>query len=346
MQRLFRSRAVSVSALIPLLLLISCSAGQVPAGKDRFPVLKGEYFGQAPPGSEPEIFAPGLISTGLFTRDIAMTPDGKEIYFTAIVGFYRITQILCTKCVDGVWTRPEVASFSGNPDYMDAEPAISPDGSRFFFLSTRPDSANGIAAGSQNIWVMDREGDSWGDPYTPGPPITTEAPEFFPSITNDGTLYFTRHEGGGNYIFLSRLVDGKYTEPEKLPEQINSTLHQFNAFISPDESYIIVPAAGRDDGLGGDDYFISFRDKDGGWSDLINLGDKINTPGGREHSPFVSRDGKYFFFMSAKMEETFEDPEGGMTRDLMLKMSGEPGGGNPCIYWIDASFIEELRPLR
>ncbi|MBN2185303.1 MAG: PD40 domain-containing protein [Candidatus Krumholzibacteriota bacterium] len=339
------SRSALIAALITALFMTSCENKTVSRQDNPFPVLKGEYFGQIPPGSEPKVFAPGLISTGLFTRDIAMTPDGKEIYFTAVIGFYRITQILVTKNTGGVWTKPEVASFSGNPDYMDAEPAISPDGSKFLFLSTRPDSANGIEAGNQNIWMMDRIGGSWGAPYTPGPPITTEAAEFFPSMTNDGTLYFTRNEGRANYIFRSRIVDGIYTEPEKLPENINSTTQQYNAFISPDESYLIVPVAGHKDGLGGDDYFISFRNKDDIWSELINMGDKVNTPGGREHSPYVSPDGKYFFFMSERMKKAFEHPEGGMTRDLMLRMSGEPGGGTAGIYWVDASFIEELRPL-
>jgi len=273
-----------------------------------------------------------------------MTPDGNEIYFTAIIGFYRITQIICTRNVNGVWTKPEIASFSGNPDYMDAEPAISPDGSRFMFLSTRPDSASGIAEGSQNIWIMDRVGDSWGEPYLPGPPITTEVPEFFPSMTNDGTLYFTRNEGRASYIFRSRLVDGRYAEAEKLPENVNSTGAQYNAFIAPDESYLIVPVGGREDGLGGDDYFISFRSPDDKWSDLINMGEKINTPGGREHSPYVSPDGKYFFFMSAKLRPEYEDPEGGLTFDMMLEMLNRPGGGAADIYWVDASFIDQLRP--
>ncbi|MBN2071946.1 MAG: PD40 domain-containing protein [Candidatus Krumholzibacteriota bacterium] len=336
----------STLTVVPVIfiMLSGCSDGPRSSGDQTFPVLTGEYLGQDTPGLEPELFAPGLVTTGLFTRDIAMTPDGKEIYFTAIVGFYRITQILCTKNINGVWTKPEVASFSGNPDYMDAEPAISPDGSRFMFLSTRPDSANGIAAGSQNIWMMDRIGDSWSEPYTPGPPITTEAAEFFPSITRDGTLYFTRNEGRSSYIFRSRLIDGKYTEAEKLPENVNSTSAQYNAFISPDEDFIIVPVAGREDGLGGDDYFISFRDPDDTWSDLVNMGAKVNTPGGREHSAYISPDGKYLFFMSARMKKEFEHPDGGMTRDLMIRMSSEPGGGSAGIYWIDASFIEDLRP--
>ena len=43
-----------------------------------FPVLSGAYFGQTPPGSSPEIFAPGLISTqDGWEAAITFSPDGK-----------------------------------------------------------------------------------------------------------------------------------------------------------------------------------------------------------------------------------------------------------------------------
>ena len=54
-------------------LLLSCATQESP---DAFPELRGDYLGQVPPGDEPEIFAPGILSTGLYTRDIAMTPEG------------------------------------------------------------------------------------------------------------------------------------------------------------------------------------------------------------------------------------------------------------------------------
>ena len=47
-----------------------------------FPTLKGPYLGQKPPGMTPEIFAPGVISTGYHeVGGPAFTPDLSEIYF-------------------------------------------------------------------------------------------------------------------------------------------------------------------------------------------------------------------------------------------------------------------------
>jgi hypothetical protein len=319
-----------------------CGGGAGGLESESFPVLTGDYFGQTPPGEEPVMFAPGLISTELFTRDIAITPDGSEIYFSSVTGIYDITQILFTRRVDGVWTEPEVVSFSGNPDYMDVEPAISADGKKLYFLSNRPDSAGGPPE-DQDIWAVDRAGDGWGEPYNIGPPVNTEAGEFFPSFTNEGTLYFTRTAGGRTDVFRSRFVDGVYQEPERLPDEVNSTPMQYNAFISWDESYLILSTPRREDCLGGDDYYVCFRNESDEWTEPMNMGDKVNTTGGREHSPYVTRDGAYFFFMSARLAGGFQG-EGPMTRDLMLKMHREPGGGQAGIYWMDASLIETLRP--
>ena len=51
--------------------------------QDDFPVLKGPYLGQTPPGMTPEIFAPGVLNndkTGAFCT--IFSPKGDEFYFT------------------------------------------------------------------------------------------------------------------------------------------------------------------------------------------------------------------------------------------------------------------------
>jgi hypothetical protein len=322
------------------------AASEMPA----FPALAGEYLGQAPPGRQVELFAPGIVSRGMHTRDVAMTPDGREIYFGTIVGGLAV--IMQTRLEDGQWTRPEVAPFAANPAFLDLEPAISPDGEHFYFLSTRPpagtepDPAEFGRWVNQDIWVMDREGDIWGEPYNLGPPINSDAPEFFPSVTRDGTIYFTREEGEtrASYIWRARRTeDGAgYAEPEKLGPRVNSTSAQYNAFIAPDESYLIVCTAGREDTRGGSDYYVVFRDDEDNWSEPINLGDEINTPGG-EWSPYVSPDGRYFFFMSTRPTER-ESLPAQMSLDAMKEIHNRSPNADAAIYWIDASVIEELRP--
>lgn len=307
------------------------------------PELRGPYLGQEPPGLEPRLFAPGIVSTGLLTRDVAMTPDGRELYFAVTAG--AATMIMVTRELDGAWTEPVVAPFSGR--FLDIEPAISPDGQRFFFLSTRPQPGQEPREGwvYQDIWVMDREGGGWGEPYNLGPPVNSDAPEYFPSVTADGTLYFTREGADGvSSIYRSRLVDGAYTEPELLPPQVNCGANRFNVFVSPDESFAIVPAMGREDSLGGVDYYVVFRNGDDTWSEPVNMGPKINQPDGREWSASLSPDGRYLFFMSSRRIAGAEPILTGRSISQLLEMSLEPGRGSSDIWWVSAEVIDGLRP--
>ena len=339
-------KITSAVAVLFCVLVLACSpSGQVEPEPDQsfFPELRGPYLGQEPPGLEPELFAPGIISTGLQTRDIAMTPDGQEIYFSVTAG--PRTMIVVTRQVDGLWSEPAVAPFSGR--HLDIEPTISPDGQKFFFLSTRPQPHQEEKPGwvYQDIWVMDREGDHWGEPYNLGSPINSEAPEYFPSITNDGTLYFTReHEARVSATYRSRLVDGEYQEPELLGPEVNSGSNRFNAFVAPDESYLIVPTMGRQDSLGGVDYYVVFRSEDDTWSEPINMGEAINRSEGREWSASLSPDGKYLFFMSSRLITEPAPPMTGNTISELLTISAQPGQGSSDIWWVSAEVIERLRP--
>jgi len=338
---------VLVSVVLAVLTAVACGpAGQAPpvAEEAVFPELRGPYLGQTPPGNEPELFAPEIVSTGLNTRDIAITPDGSELYFSVTVG--ARTMIMVSRQTGGVWTEPAVAPFSGH--YSDIEPAISPDGSRLFFLSSRPPEGKPELPGwgHQDIWVMDREGEGWGEPYNLGPPINSDAPEYFPSVTRDGTLYFTREEDPRqSAIFRSRLADGVYTEPERLPPEVNCGQSQFNAHIAADESYIIVPVLGRDDSLGGVDYYVVFRSDDDSWSQPVNMGEKINRPEGREWSDSPSPDGRYLFFMSSRTAPGADQPLTGKTLADLLLNAARPQHGSSDIYWVDTGVIEALRPV-
>jgi hypothetical protein len=307
----------------------------------------GDYVGQKPPGVSPQLFAPDFICTGMYERDVAMTPDGKEFYFGLISG--DIVTIVMTKRENGVWTKPEIVPFCNEPGIYNLEPHITPDGKRMLFLSTRPKEGQEPQAGwaYQDIWAVDRTGNGWGEPYNLGTPVNSDAPEFYPSTTNDGTIYFTREvrEGGNrrSLIFRARMVDGKYIEPEALPVQVNPGDQQYNAFIDPDERYLIVCIAGRDDSIGRGDYYVCFRNEDDSWVGPINMGEQVNTPGNTAPSPYVSPDGKYFFFASNRKVPD-ETTTVTLSYEKILRTSTFPQNGNADIYWMEASFIESLRP--
>jgi len=324
-----------------ILLIINCSSKTDCQCKKP----TGPYLGQKPPtGLNAELFAPGIVSNGMNNRDITFIPDGKEIYFCASFGNFNYEAIMYSKQLDdGSWTDPEIAPFSKSMEYMNFEPHISPDGKHFYFLSNRPDIANGeTEKGDQDIWVVDRVGDSWGEPYNLGGPINSEDEEYYPSVTKSGNMYFTR-QGKSNrtgFIFRSKFVDGKYQEPEKLTQQVNCGATQFNAFVSPNEDYIIVPVAGMENTLGGVDYYISFRNKNDEWSEPQNIGEPVNSASRNEWSASVSPDGKYLFFMSSK---TSDKPEIN-TYDQFKNIFNSSENGSSNVYWVSTDVIERLRP--
>lgn len=326
-----------------LLVIFNLSFSLSAQEKENFPQLEGPYLGQKTPEITPEIFAPGIISNGQSNRDVAISPDGKEMYFGLHNSNFSYATIITTQQINGVWTKPEVVSFATDPRYYYLEPALSYDGNKMFFLSNLPkDSID--KPGDQDIWVVDRTKNGWGKPYNLGEPINTTGSEFFPSLTQDGTIYFCRAEAGEriHYIYKSKLVNGKYSTPEKLPEQVNCGINRFNAYVAPDESYIVVPAAGMKDSFGGVDYYIVFQKDDGSWEEPINMGPKINSSTGAEHSLYVSPDHKYIFFMATKGLTEDHQPKK-LSVDFFNTLLISPQNGNSDIYWIDAKIIDELK---
>lgn len=280
----------------------------------RFPKLTGKYLGQKKPGTEPLIFAPGIVSSIAYEHSAPVfSPDGKEVYWTVLSGQGYIFSM---KLVDGKWTMPRMAPFSG--EHADFYPFFSPEGKKLFYTSYRP-----LEEGKKNpgygitIWFVEREGEGWLPPKPVGPPINTGY-EFGFSLAKNGTLYFTRGGGGSFDIYRSEIVNGRYIEPKKLPKPVNSGYDEDRPFIAPDETYLIFESERPAKSGTGGGLFVCFRKPDGSWTEPVNMDEKIDSVS-RSSFPYVSPDGKFFFFGSKK-------------------------NGNNDIYWVDAKFIEELRP--
>ena len=244
---------------------------------------------------EPIIFSEGIISTADDESHPAFTSDGKTLYFLKNAPLFNHWTIVVSQYRNGKWGTPEVAPFSGQ--YSDADPFITQDGKNLFFISTRP--VDGKPKEDTDIWMIEKKASGWSEPRHLGPLINSNSSEWFPTVTKDGTLYFGSDRPGGKGrtdIWRSKLVNGKYSEPENLGDAINSSASEVEPYIAPDESFIIFAAAGRPDGQGAFDLYISYN-QNGLWTKGENLGDKINSSAW-DFSPKISPDGKYFFFTS------------------------------------------------
>ena len=132
-----------------------------------------------------------------------------------------------------------------------------------------------------------------------------------------GTYVFDDYKNN-DIIRISTMKDGKRQAPIKMDSIVNTGKWTAHPFIAADDSYIIWDSE-RENGHGKSDLYIRFKQKDDSWGEAINLGAEINS-GFADAYGSVSSDGKYFFFHRSY------------------------GGDTGDIFWVDAQFIEALRP--
>lgn len=287
------------------------------------------------PIERPILFGRGVFSTEQYDLTPAFAPDGKSAYFTISTPAYgKLHTILVSEFRNGIWNTPEIVPFSGQ--WSDADPFVSPDGQKIYFISNRP---GGRAASRRDydIYVVEKNGGKWGEPRNLGAPVNSEANELYVSVTKDETIYIVtaRPDGKGQGdIYRSKLTDGRYKTAENLGDSVNSPMHDTTPYISPDESYLIFASGGRADGQGDIDLYISYRTGDQ-WTKAQNLGAKINSKD-RDYCPLVSPDGKYLFFSS---DRGFNPPAANrrLTYQSLIKQfrSHENGLGN--VYQVEVS---------
>lgn len=312
----------AIASILGLMIMPTVNAASQPASRtlarDTIPALFGE----------------GVVSTGDNEFSTAVSPDGRTVYWTVSAPnvFVFPFVILMSTRTSGGWSAPHVAPFSGT-GFSDADPAMSPDGRKIFFMSRRPPSnapAGGVQRPDFDIWVFDT---STGTTERIDA-ASSEKMDLFPSVTLDGTLYFTSDRDGGHGgsdIYRSRFVNGRYSAPENIGPEVNSTYSESNVFVAADESYVIFSGGGRPDSKGGADLYISDRRQDGSWSTPRPL-QYVNTEWD-DYAPTVSPDGQLLYFTSRRPRvRTSQDPR--LAYDELIQRLRSAGNGNADIYTI------------
>jgi Tol biopolymer transport system component len=290
------------------------------------------------PPKKPALFEENFISTSLYERDIAISPDGDEIFYTTMIPLSNFQTLVHIKKVNGRWTMPEIVSFSGK--YSDLEPAFSIDGKKLFFCSNRPVEGDKIK--DFDIWCVDKTNGKWGEPKNLGSPVNSAADEFYPSVASNGNLYFTAQYKGGvgrEDIYVSKWENGSYQPASPLDTMVNSAVFEFNAYISPDEKFIIFSSQGRKDEKGRGDLYISVKNEHNGWKLAKNL--SILNSDRLDYCPFVSFDKKILFFTSEshELKKAFATP---INYDDIKNIVRQTKNGTGNIYWIDFNSLKEF----
>ena len=285
-----------------------------------FTVLEGPYFGQKPPEIKAEIFLDGFISTMQNPEmNSVFTKNGKEFYYCT--HYKNNWSIFFTQEVNGNWEKPKPLHFSSS-NFTDRDLTISPDEKRIYFGSNRPLKNSAVPQKLLNIFYIERlQNGDWSEPRNAGEIINGNNGGNYPSVANNGNLYFftSQLNGIGKCdIFVAKFFEGRYTAPLCLSTAINSKQNDWDSYIAPDESYIIFSSQDRPDTFGDQDLYVSFRKENGEWTKARNMGANVNSISS-EICPIVTLDGKYLFFTSRRR-------------------------GNADIYWINSKIIEELKP--
>jgi len=274
------------------------------------------YLGQEPPGLTPKVFAPDIISTNNeYEFGSAFSINADKFYYAVRLNKDWKAEIRYTELHKGKWTKPKTMGLNGKYSFND--PFISQDGNKLYFISNKPLNGQGEAK-DIDIWYMLKTDKAWSEPIHAGNTINSEKDEYYISISNTGTLYFvsnihTSEEDKWDFdIYYSKSEDGEFQAPVRMGNLINSTHFECDPFISPDETYLIFCST-RSGSYGEGDLYISFKDSEDKWTQVVNMGNIINTET-HEFCPFVTKDGKYFFYSS-----------------------------NEDIYWVDVQIIEDLR---
>lgn len=294
-----------ILVLLLAVFLNACNSKKKSAKDTEKPTIENPYLGQKPPGTTPIPFAPGLISTEIYEYDGTFTPDMKAFYFIRRGEENKKSAFYEYKYSETKKTW--IKTEIASP--WIGRPVISPDGETMH-LGDR---------------YLKRTDTGWSELQNLEPPTVSNDSMYIMrlSASANGTYYFdTYKENAPTFpIRYSRLINGKHEEPKALPKTINTGTFLSHPFIAPDESFLLFDAE-REDGFGSSDIHISFKLKDGSWSTGINLGDKINT-NAWEASASITPDGNYLFFSRNVGSDKFENVD---------------------IFWVDAQFLEDLRP--
>lgn len=265
----------SFKRITTLLAVILCLIGSTAFTQEKTPVLskfKGPYLGQEPPGSIPEIFAPGIVSNE-DSRELEGTfsPDGKEFYFTRAIDNTWV--ILVSRIANNHWTQPEPVNFSAGHTALESHVTFD---NRYILFVWR-------GAEHEGMYVSERTPDGWSEAKHAGRGMMA-------SSTRDGEMYVTDRSLEPNQVVLVNFENGLFKKYTTLQGEItefqkeNRTAHPC---VAPDGSYLIFDTSG-------DHMYVSFKYPGNRWGYPIDLTEHgFNQAAGIAK---ISPDGKYLFF--------------------------------------------------
>lgn len=188
-----------------------------------------------------------------------------------------------------------------NSEYEDYAPVLNEAETELVFTTRRrDDNLNQNVADDNKPWedifIATKSGDKWSFAKNIGEPINTPNHNSNLALSADGNTLFIFNDEGGGDIYYSERVNGQWGEPIPLPGIINSSFEEKSVSISSDEKTLYF-SSNRPGGFGGLDIYKATKDSKGQWSNVKNLGPKINTDLD-DDGPFIDYDNVTLYFSS------------------------------------------------
>jgi hypothetical protein len=236
------------------------------------------YLGQTPPVEIRKIFNLKTDQGYNASEKIAISPDGKEIYYEETNSNWTSYKFKYYKYYNNQWNGPK--NLLNNFYCL----SLSPDG-KFMFCENNNFS---------DSWVSVKQDTVWNAPLR----FLNTFNVHSLNVTNLNNYYLSsKPKGGlGQRDICKIIMENSDTTLVGLGLPLNSSSNEGDFFISNDESYIIV-MSDRSGGFGNTDLFISFRKSNDTWTNPKNMGASVNTSSD-DFGPYVTGDNKYLFYQS------------------------------------------------
>jgi Tol biopolymer transport system component len=190
----------------------------------------------------PKLWTPTAISTAGYESSPTFTPDGQEMYFVSADRNFRNYRILRSRCERGAWSAPEPAAFGKPLPIIEADPFVTRDGRRLYFVSSRqaPDRED------FDIWFVERlPNGEWGTAQRLPEPVNSPGAELLPRVAQDGTLYFGSDRPGGfgqsDIYAATRERNGRWKVANVGPP-VSTSANEYEAEVASDQRTMIVVA--------------------------------------------------------------------------------------------------------
>ena len=306
---------MSVPASFQTLFILTLSLTAAPlAGGDV------RYFGLEVPRGAPQPFEPPLFKALARPPSISITgpafsPDFRRFAFSLVDASNRdrvSVTVYESRRAGDEWSAPACAAVLTAGGYTAGEGVYSPDGRWFYFSSSRPPGAPGLAP---RVFRASVEPDGFGAPeYVPLDPPSGGG-TYYPRLVTGGGMAFTAPGPvGRDDLFIAMPRAAGYEVPRPVQGDFNTPQDDWDLVESHDGS-LRFWASARPGGLGRTDIWYSRRVGDGRWSRARNLA-AVNTTA-LETAPQLSPDDVVLFFLRS---------EKGVNR----------------LYWVELASLEEM----